>query len=269
MFNLTDLIVVVFFLYFMYAGWTHGVLKILSAPLAFVISIGLAFVHYQRTHNIVLSLLISLVGPLLLKWLFSFLISLLDKAAGDKEEGPSVLSRVMGILINSSWNGGLLLLSLFCLALLPFDLQGLKQIKANIRESLSFHWVTDQIPGYKELEPATQGVLAGFQDRQAMEQAVGGLRESEDFQDIMQDPRVKALLEDEEVQNDIKKKDILGLMNHPRFIEIMDDPELIKKFIKIYIKAQEGQGQAQPQANPPEDMETSNTGGGLVQTEVY
>jgi len=251
--NFTDLVIVLFLLYFMYSGWNRGILRTLSGPLAFVICILLAFIYFQHTHNLIYALLISLLGPLVLKWLFSFIFSFLDKLRSDDEK-PSILSRVLGLLLNLTWSGGLFILTLFFLALLPFDFKGLEPIRQNIQASYSFYWMAKQIPALKKWKPAVHKDLSGLNEEPAIERTGADLRDSPDFKDIMQDPRVQELLADESIKNDIQTKNVLSLLNNPKFVKILNDPELVQKFIGVYLKAQESQVIAKEKVEIPAEQ---------------
>lgn len=241
MFNFTDLIVVLFVFYFIYSGWSNGILKTLSGPLAFVLCIFAAFVYFQRTHNLIYALLIGIFGPIALRWFFSYLLSLLDKIVSE-DEGPSVLSRILGVVVNVIWSGTLLLLTIFCLAVLPFDFMALKPVKQNIQASYSVHFLAQQVPALGRWKPRPQEAsLVGMSEDMNMDQAVADLKNSQEFKEIMHDPRVKDLISDETIKKDIENKDVMSLLRNPKFVQIMNDPELVEKFISVYMKAQESQ----------------------------
>ena len=103
MIMVTDYIMFVALLFFFINGWRKGVLKTLLAPIALIVGCLTAFLYYQQTHNIAITLSIGVFSPFVLRILASLILKLWDKAT-NKNIPPSILSKVFGSTLGVLWS---------------------------------------------------------------------------------------------------------------------------------------------------------------------
>lgn len=121
-------------------GWSRGFLRSLLGPFSLILGSIFSFFYFQRTHNLFLSLLLCVLGPLLLNILFALFLG--GKKTTSEDQPISSNSRALGALFNVSWNAGLLILFLFCILMIPANVFGLTKIQDDIRRSVAFGEMT-------------------------------------------------------------------------------------------------------------------------------
>ena len=147
---ITDYITAAILLYLFYKGWRKGFLKTLLGPISLVIGCIMAFVYYQRTHNITTSLLICFFSPFVLKFLASIFLKLWHKAVNNNDP-LSTSSRLMGSGISILWGGSYFVILYIMIAMVPLRIPWFEKIQSDVTSSHSYafieHWVINKIPG--------------------------------------------------------------------------------------------------------------------------
>lgn len=243
----TDIVILVLVVLYALSGWKKGLMRILLGPLSLAVCVILSFWYYQRTQNVWLSLAIGVLGPFFLNGLLSIVLALLRKAIhGDDDTGPSVFSRLAGSLVNVTWSGGLILISLYLFTRIPADTFNVGALRKDVERSWSYAVmvaaVDSAFPHWSGKSTSTQQVK---QD----------LQETEEYQRLMADDRVRALFEDEEIMKQVQAKNLTALMNNPKLLEVMD-PQLIQDFFKLNEKYLQQQTLPQITVPPPADSES-------------
>ena len=59
------------------------------------------------------------------------------------------------------------------------------------------------------------------------------LEQTQEYQELITDPRLQFLRDDPVIKEKIDKKDFLALLRDERFQKIMQDPELVQKLLKL------------------------------------
>lgn len=227
--SVTDTIILVSLLYFFYQGWRRGFLGTLVGPVSLVIGLMTAFFYYQKTQNLILSLLISILGPFILNIAFRLTLALWKKVIGE-ETSLSLMSRFLGSCLNILWRGTWLILILIFIAMMPANIPVLKRIQEDVTHStahaLIAHWLGDKVPG-ASLD--IQKVSSAFQDPAALKEIL----ESEEVQAILTNEKFREVLSDEKVAEDLREKNYSALLTSPKMQTIFQDKELMQKFFTI------------------------------------
>ena len=123
LFSITDSIVVALTLYFLYRGWSRGLLRTLVGPIALLIGCLMAFIYYTQNHNIIMAFVISIVAPPILNIFFSLTLAVWHKMT--KTENPvSPASRAWGAGLCALWGDVNILLIIILIALAPLNTPG-------------------------------------------------------------------------------------------------------------------------------------------------
>lgn len=232
--TITDIIVVVSLIYCFYKGWSKGFFHTLMGPLAFIIATVASIVYYKKTDDILMSLGIGIVGPFILMLIF-FIVSKIIKLNQKEEFSPSSQSRFWGGFLHMTWSGAWILLTLVCLAMIP-NVPFLKDFKQDIVRSKSFSLVNALTGGY--LSDQTRG-LETLQDVFKDPEKFKAVVESNEYKALMQDKNMQALLSDEQTLQEfaqpkgMTQKDILKFMANPKFKQILEDKETVKKIFDL------------------------------------
>ena len=241
--NISDLVIILIFLYFFYSGWSRGFLRSLTGPIALILCLFVGYQYYGRTQNIGIALAIMLVGPVVLRWLVFSVLNLMSKAEGEEVQ-ISTPDRLLGVVVNLAWGGGLLVIFLIVLTMFPLNFLGLNKVQENLNASYSMQLISSHIPfpRFELVEPDTDA-LAGSQPgvgvpSQAMVERMEKIKETREFQELMNDPRIRELLEDEAMRVHLQKKNIPEILADPRIKEVLYDPEMIRKFLQVYQQMQ-------------------------------
>jgi len=263
LFNLTDAVVFVFVLYFLNSGWRKGIARSLAGPASLICAAVIGYLYFKRTQNAAVSILIVLLGPLLLRWLVSVILILLTKAS--ERRYPSDASRLLGMLVNVSWNGTFLVLFIWALSFLPAGFPKVTEIQENVKSSFVYPVITglarslsfEKASGLK-IRPAANGEPLTLDIGKPDTESLARLQETEEFKELMKDPRVQDVLEDEKIRQQLQDKNIPALLSNPRILKLLYDPDLVQKFMTIYQNIQSGEDipeAAHPQKSGGEDPE--------------
>ena len=88
------------------------------------------------------SFAIGFGGPIVIKILFSAMVSLLAKA-NKKESKLSLMSHLGGSCVSIFWGGGMLFLLMMAVLVTPFNLFGLGTVKADVVGYKTFTFLSD------------------------------------------------------------------------------------------------------------------------------
>lgn len=251
MINTTDYVVLGLLAFYAWQGWRRGFLRSVLTPVIFVVSIVLGVVYFRRTNNLLVGFLVGLLGPIVLNFIVSLLLKLLRKA-DDEEEAFSSIDRFLGSAVEVAWGLGILIILAIGVSLAPLESLKLGHVKKDILHSFS----------YRGLYAVVKTTLPQF-TLSAQKQSVGGpskpadtqaVQNSEEYQKLMRDPRIKELLADEETLKQIQEKDLAKLLNNPRIATILQDTQLLKEFLKLNQKmVQTGNIEVSPDSSAPKE----------------
>lgn len=243
--SMTDSVVLALTLYFLYRGWSQGLLRTLIGPIALLLGCVMAVIHYSQNHNIIMALAISIAAPIILNLLLSFALTVWQKTVNaDKIVSP--VSRAWGAGLCALWGGINLLLIIVLIALVPGNASWLEGVRQNIFNSGTYslvdQWTKHLVPR-KSID--IRAVSQVLKDPGQMQR----LQSSAEYKAVWDDQTIQTLLTDEEIMRDIRDKDFAKLMANPRMQAVMKDPELVRKILDMTVKIME------PKAQPNEYQE--------------
>ena len=229
---LTDWIILGSFLMFFWQGCKKGLLTIVLGPLSLLLGIGASAIYYNQTKNFLISLILSIFAPIIIHIALKILLKLFHHP--NEEKKFLTLGRVFGGIINLAWNGAWVVLTIVVLALLPAQIPWLNKIQDNILASKTYQLILSvsgkKIPaGMNDIKKVTNIM----NDPQRMQE----LRDTKEMKDVLADQDIQALLDDDTAREQIKKKDFFALLKNPHMQAILNNPDLLKKFIALQEKA--------------------------------
>lgn len=206
-------------------GWRRGFLRSILGPFSLVACLIFSFFYFQITHNFLVSLLLCVFGPILLNILLALFLGLWSKPP--KDESLSLLSRMLGAFFSLSWNTALLILFLAWILLIPADVWGFKKIQDNISRSRSLLIFNQLLP----IPPVDhfQNTWRAIHDPAQRKD----IESSPEYKAISEDKKIRAILADETLIEEIRKGEIAKVIGNPKIQEIFQDPELLKKFLAL------------------------------------
>lgn len=233
--SITDSIIFALTLYFLYRGWSQGLLRTLVGPIALLIGCLGAFIYYTQNHNIIVAFIISIVAPLILNILFSLALTVWRQMT--KTENPiSPASRAWGAGLCALWGDINLLLIIVLIALIPLNTFWIERIRQDIFNSRTYSLVDQWI---KHLVPQKsiniRAVSQALKDPDQMQH----LQSSAEYQAVWEDKTLQELLADEEIVRDIQEKNFAKLLANPKMQAMMKDPALVKKILDLNVKIME------------------------------
>lgn len=233
--SITDSIVLALTLYFLYRGWSRGLLRTLVGPIALIVGCLGAFIYYAQNHNIIVAFIISIVAPLILNIFFSLALAVWHKMT--KAENPiSPASRAWGAGLCALWGDINILLIIVLIALVPINAFWIERIRQDIFNSVTYslvnQWTRHLVP---EKSIDIRAVSQALKDPDQMQR----LQSSVEYQAVREDKTLQKLLADEEIMRDIQDKNFAKLLANPKIQAMMKDPELIKKILDMNVKMME------------------------------
>ena len=235
----TDSVVLALTLYFLYRGWSRGLLRTLVGPIALLLGCVMAAIHYSQNHNIIMALAISIVAPIILNLLLSFVLAVWQKTVNaDKPVSP--VSRAWGAGLCALWGGINLLLIIVLIALIPSNASWIESVRQDIFDSGTYSLV-DQWA--KHLIPKKSIDIRAISQTLKDPGQIQRLQSSAEYQAVRDDKTIQTLLTDEEIVRDIRDKNFTRLMANPKMQAVIKDPELVKKILDMNVKIMEQKAQ--------------------------
>ncbi len=229
--TITDVIFAFSCLIFLCTGWQKGFLRTILGPVSLILGAIISYIYYLYTKNLIVSLVIGILGPFFLKMALSLGLNVWNKTVSNRMPAP-LLSRLSGSLFNLLWSGGLLLLCLLLVVMIPANLFNfnIEKIQSDIRKSLSFSFigkgVLNKVLGIEDVHET----LTIFNNEGQMEK----LKNSKEFHALAEDQRVQDVLHDETTLKQIQDKDFVHLVTNPKMLSLLNDPSLMKKLMAVH-----------------------------------
>ena len=227
-FSLTDLAVVVVMLFYAVKGWYKGFFRTLLGPLAFLICFIGGHAYFLKSYNFWMGFLIVAVGPFFLTIILSIILNLWNRHL-DRGLPPFILSRFLAATAGMVWGGCFIILTLVIFMILPLHFPKWEAIKTDITDSYSYAIIAKFI---KDKIPHLGGIESAFDASQNSEKWAE-LKQTPEFQAVYTDPKMEKILTDAVTTQQIKNKDILGLLTNPKIIAAWQDPKVVQKILRL------------------------------------
>lgn len=232
--NIADLIIYGCLLFYFIRGFKNGFLRTLLSPIAMIAGSVLAYIYYQQTHDFLKSLILSVLAPFVITLILRLILKIWEHT-GSKKSALGTFSRLGGGLLGVAWSGLWFVLVVILVGLLPLgdSKSQLKSVQNTILSSFFFarinEWIGDKIPTNSL---GVEKITEVLEDPERYE----SLRETPEYEDLMGDENLQALLADKKTMEQIEKKDITGLLQNPKFQTLMQDEEILKKAMALHGK---------------------------------
>lgn len=231
----TDYIMIVALLFFLIRGWRKGVLKTLLAPMALIIGWLTAFLYYQKTQNIAVSLAIGVFSPFILRILAALILKLWDKAA-NQDVPLSISSHVLGSVFGVLWSGSYLAMVLILIGMVPLHEAWFEKIQNDVHASKSydiFHQFMDK--KMPSLSGDINKITAIAEDPAKLQK----FQSTKEFESLLEDDTLKEIFSDKELTEQIQNKEYGKLLTNPKIQAIMKDGQLLEKMFAMNKKIME------------------------------
>lgn len=226
--TVTDYVTFLLSVYLLYRGSALGFLNSLIGPFSIIVATFVSLIYYKNTGNIFICLFIGLIIPLLLVVSIKFLIKLWAKAS-NTEVKPNLPSRIAGAFVSLAWGWIFIIITLLMVPLLPPWGNALEIARDDVAGSAFYSYIAKPLEE-KYFIPAKTTV-----DSPPKSSA------SDDARSLSQDPRFQKVIQDPDIQSEIKAHDFGKLISNPKIMaltqQIMNDPQALKKIFALY-KAQ-------------------------------
>lgn len=233
--SVTDSVVLALTLYFLYRGWSQGLLRTLVGPIALLLGCVIAAIYYAQSHNIIMAFALSLVVPVILNIVFSLTLTIWQKTV-NADSPVSPASRAWGAGLCALWGDINLLLIIVLIALIPSNASWIENIRRDIFSSATYsivdQWTKHLVPKKSIDIRAASQVL---KDPGQMQR----LQSSAEYKAVWEDKTIQTLLTDEEIMKDIQDKNFAKLMANPKMQALVKDPQLVKKILDMNVKMME------------------------------
>ena len=222
---ITDIVTFFLSIYFLTRGASRGLMHSLMVPFSIIVATIISIIYYQITKQMIISLIIGLIGPLLLNLLLKFLLKTWAKAT-NTEIKPSFLSRLGGAVLTMAWGWVFIFFTLILLTVLPPWGETLTAVHNDVINQ----------PYCQSAKPLEEYFFASKTKCQppSTQQRLS----NDDAKSLAEDPRFIKVLQDPDIQKEIDAHDIAKLMSNPKMIaltqQIMSDPATMKKVMALY-----------------------------------
>lgn len=227
--DFTDSIMFIVSLMLMLRGFSRGFMHSLIGPISIIITTFISAVYYQATKNVVVSLLIGTIGPLILAVFLRFILKEWARTTNNDIK-PSFLSCTAGALLTLSWGWVFIVFLILLLTILPMPGK-LAVAQNDILRSMSYTRIAKPLVG-----PMLNQKVADIVTSKSPDGTVN--ISNNDLSSIAQDPRFQKVIQDPEIQQEINAHDMVKLLSNPKILkltqDLMSDPAMLKKVLAAY-----------------------------------
>jgi hypothetical protein len=229
MFAITDYVVLAAVLLFGFLGARKGVLKTILGPISLLITSLFAFIYYKTTDDLTVTLVIAILGPFVLKLLFSLIIAIFNKIANKKEK-ISVPGQLLGALISIIWSVTILVFSIYLATLIPLNNPLINKVQNDIFSSRTYA-LLNKLTGNKASSSAKK--MSRLTDALKDPESLKKLEVSPEYLKLKQNEIFQELLKDEKTVKQLQEKNIAALMQNPKIQELLKNKEFINALFEL------------------------------------
>ena len=225
----TDSVIRVILIIFFVKGCFQGIGKSVRTPVSLVLGGIISLLYYQATADLVKTMLISLISPIILSITISLTLKFFTKTiVKDKELSP--LSRLGGGAVSLTWNSIYLCLVLIFISIFPGGNADFQAIQKDVLRSNSFALAKDLSRNIFPIEALDiKTLLTNLQDVKKIEK----LRSTKAFKRIINNKKFMDFLTDETITKDLMNKDITKVLSNPKLQSILKDKELLEQLYDL------------------------------------
>jgi len=229
MVDFTDSITFIVSVMLMMRGFSRGFMLSLIGPISIIITTFISAVYYQATKDVVVSLLIGTIGPLILAFFLRFILKEWARSTNNDIK-PNFLSCTAGALLTLSWGWVFIVFLLLLLTVISMP-GNLSMAQNDILRSMSYTRIAKPLMG-----PLLNQQVADIVTSKSTDGSVK--ISNDDLSSIAQDPRFQKVIQDPQIQQEINAHDMVKLLGNPKILkltqELMSDPAMLNKVLAAY-----------------------------------
>ncbi|MFA5059471.1 MAG: CvpA family protein [Candidatus Omnitrophota bacterium] len=223
-----DIIVLGILAFFVLNGYSKGIVRILIGPLSLAIGVGAGYYYFHQTSDIFKSFLLICLGPIVLNIFLTLLVNWWNRSV-DGGMPPTLLSRLLGGFFNFGWSIAVVFILFTCIATLPPMIGNIFGIQDTVLASKSYQCLNQLTQGRVGFADQMKNVATITQHPEQLE----AVRQLPQFQEFSQNEKVKEVLADPEIVQQIEKKDLTKLLSNPKIAQLMQDKDVVKKIMDL------------------------------------
>ena len=225
---ITDILAFICVIYFTIRGCHKGIWRSLVGPLSFLISFAGSQFFFSRTPDLMMSLLILIIGPLVFSVLLAIIIHLWETHVTLKE-GPSLFSQWLGGFWGLIWGIAVVVIALLSLALFSKHIFRSPIINDNIARSYSYGFIEKFVKNKLPFVSGLESLMSISQNPDKLRD----LQSSPEFRSVYKHPKIQEMLSDKKTIQQIQHKDLIKLLENPRIMEIWRDENLMRQVMNL------------------------------------
>jgi membrane protein required for colicin V production len=229
--NPTDITLLCIFILAYFNGWLKGFLKTILGPVSLII--GSVIAHYMYTHgqNIALALTVGFFGPFVIKIVLGIILKTIIKTFQKEDnEKLSSISRLLGGILSLIWGGSLCLILTLLITFIPLKVASLEKVQNSIKSSYSYQTLSDKL-NLDEKDPIK--VLSNISEVINNPKKSNKLRESKQYENLMNTDSFKNLMNDPETLAQIENNNITQLLKNPKVRDLISGPNALQKLMEF------------------------------------
>ena len=228
--NIIDCILVGAVFLFALVGFAAGMLKQFLGILGIIVSLFAGYLFYKNTGNLLLVAVVIAVAGLIFK-IAIYVIKKIYFNLRKEKERISLYSRMGGMLIGGFKGAAYVFIVLICI----YSFEGIvgaasPDIARYFEDSFFYSYLKQG----NLLSGAPLLKKIHFASKLISKKAAGNLLENDAaIYKLRQNPSVKAVLEDKELQQSMQNKDYGRILSNPKFIELLRDKEFLNQIASV------------------------------------
>jgi uncharacterized membrane protein required for colicin V production len=223
--NILDYILTFLLIFYFLTGWERGFWRTVFAPLSLIIGSVIGYVYFLWSHNLFVSLIISIISPFVFNIFFNLFIKTINP-----DPPFFTFGRLLGAFFSVLWGGVIVFLILLLIIFAPFKNPTLEKIQYTIHSSL-YYRVFEAFASQKTQSVQTK--ITNIQEVMQDPDKLSQLEETEAYQDLMNDEKLQDIFSDEEFLEQIKEHRYIDLLSSPKLKAVLEDKELIRKIFAL------------------------------------
>lgn len=228
MHNTIDLIVIGLVLYYIGRGWLKGFVGSLIGPISLFLGAGISYMFFRQSHNMMISGIIGFFAPILIHITLSVVTNV--TTYGRQKPPPSLISSFFGAVISTAWSGGILVLMMLMINVLPPQLPTIGRLQEGLSLSKSFQAVnrmTGNFSIYSSMPVQT------FMSVLENPEQLAAVQSSDAYQSFVNDDRIRDLMNDPDIRSAVEDRNIAKMMADKRMIDILQDEDMLSKVFAV------------------------------------
>ncbi len=231
MLNIDIIAITLLTLYFV-GGWHFALFRSLIGPGSFLLSYTIAVINYDLMSNPIIATIVCVTGTVGLTIALNILFIAAQMSVDKKYRNYTLwINRLAGGLISVAWNGLLTVMAVIIFMILPDNGGPVSKIQTEINTSWSYGYANAFIvPRVPKLNTLALGLLV-FKDPSHF----AAVADTNEYHDFFNNPRLQAILTDNETLDQIEQRDILRLMKNPKVHAAINDTGLINSTSRLIL----------------------------------